>query len=94
MSGHLKSYVRGAYNFVDVRYVACGLILAADKVQSGRHHIFSGSQVQVPELTKELERNMGNPAPSYEIPATMVRAAGALASVYYRLIRRQPVFTA
>jgi dihydroflavonol-4-reductase len=93
-SGHLKSYVRGAYDFVDVRDVSRGLVLAAEKGQSGRHYIFSGAQVQVPELMKELERNIGYPAPTYEIPSTIARAAGVLASVYYRLIRRKPVFTA
>jgi len=93
-SGHLKSYVKGAYDFVDVRDVANGLIIAADKGQLGRHYIFSGVQVQVPELMKELERNIGYPVPTYEIPATIARAAGVLASVYYRLIRRRPVFTA
>ena len=93
-SGHLKSYVRGAYDFVDVRDVARGLVLAAEKGQSGRHYIFSGAQVQVPELMKELERNIGYPAPTYEIPSAIARAAGVLASVYYRLIRRRPVFTA
>jgi dihydroflavonol-4-reductase len=93
-SGYLKSYVRGAYDFVDVRDVARGLILAAEKGQSGRHYIFSGAQVQVPELMKELERNIGYPAPTYEISSTIARAAGVLASVYYRLIRRKPVFTA
>jgi len=92
--GQLKSYVRGAYDFVDVRDVANGLILSSDKGQPGRHYIFSGVQVQVPELMKELERDIGYPAPTYEIPATIARAAGVLASVYYRLIRRQPVFTA
>jgi len=93
-SGHLKSYVRGAYDFVDVRDVANGLILAAEKGQRGRHYIFSGAQVQVSELMKELERNIGYPAPTYEIPPALARAAGVLASVYYRLIRRRPVFTA
>ncbi len=50
--------------------------------------------MQVLELMKELERNIGYPAPTYEIPSTIARAAGVLASVYYRLIRRRPVFTA
>ncbi|MDD4985963.1 MAG: SDR family oxidoreductase [Dehalococcoidales bacterium] len=93
-SGHLKSYVRGAYDFVDVRDAANGLILAAEKGQPGRHYIFSGARVQVPQLLKELERDIGHPAPTYEIPAAVVRAAGVLASVYYRAIRRRPVFTA
>jgi len=93
-SGHLKSYVRGAYDFVDVRDTVNGLILAAEKGHSGRHYIFSGAQVQVVELMKELERNIGYPAPTYEIPPAIARAAGVLASIYYRLIRRKPVFTA
>ena len=93
-SGHLKSYVSGAYDFVDVRDVARGLILAADKGQPGRHYIFSGAQVQVPELMEELARDIGYPAPSYQIPTVIARTAGILASAYYRLLRRKPVFTA
>lgn len=93
-SGHLKSYVSGAYDFVDVRDVARGLILAAEKGQTGRHYIFSGAQVQVLELMKELAYNIGYPAPTYLIPAVIARAAGVLASAYYRLLRRRPVFTA
>lgn len=93
-SGHLKSYVSGAYDFVDVRDVARGLILAADKGQPGRHYIFSGAQVQVPELMEELARDIGYPAPTYRIPHMIARTAGILASVYYRLLRRKPVFTA
>jgi dihydroflavonol-4-reductase len=93
-SGHLKSYVSGAYDFVDVRDVARGLILAADKGQLGRHYIFSGTQVQVPELMAELARDIGYPAPTYRIPAIIARTAGVLASSYYRLLRRKPVFTA
>jgi dihydroflavonol-4-reductase len=93
-SGYMKSYVRGAYDFVDVRDVASGLILAAEKGQTGRHYIFSGAQVQVSELMKELEHTIGYPFPSYEIPSAIARDAGVLASVYYRLVRRRPVFTA
>lgn len=93
-SGYLKSYVRGAYDFVDVRDVANGLIMASEKGQMGRHYIFSGAEVQVPDLMKELEHNIGYPAPTYEIPSAIAKAAGVLASIYYRLIRRRPVFTA
>jgi dihydroflavonol-4-reductase len=93
-SGQLKSYVSGAYDFIDVRDVARGLILAMEKGQSGRHYILSGAQVQVQELMKEFERDIGYPAPSFKIPTVIARAAGVLASIYYRLLRRKPVFTA
>ena len=93
-SGRLKSYVSGAYDFVDVRDVARGLILASRKGRTGRHYIFSGTQVQVPDLMAELAVDIGYPAPTYRIPAGIARAAGVLASIYYRLLRRRPVFTA
>jgi dihydroflavonol-4-reductase len=93
-SGYLRSYVTGAYDFVDVRDVARGLILAAERGQRGHHYILSGSQVQVHELMEELSSDLGYPAPTYRIPTVIARAAGVLASVYYRLVRRRPVFTA
>jgi dihydroflavonol-4-reductase len=93
-SGHLKSYVSGAYDFVDVRDVARGLILASKKGKTGRHYIFSGAQVQIQELMDELAVDIGYPAPTYRIPAAIARTAGVLASLYYRLLRRRPVFTA
>jgi dihydroflavonol-4-reductase len=93
-SGRLKSYVKGAYDFVDVRDVAKGLILAAEKGKSGRHYIFSGSQVHIPELMRELALDIGKPAPTYQIPVLLARSAGVLASIYYRLLKRKPVFTA
>jgi dihydroflavonol-4-reductase len=93
-SGHLKSYVSGAYDFVDVRDVAHGLILAAEKGQKGRHYILSGEQVQVPDLMGELALDLGRASPTYRIPAAIARAAGIFATVYYRITRRKPVFTA
>jgi len=72
-SGHLKSYVSGAYDFVDVRDVARGLILAAEKGQTGRHYIFSGAQVQVPELMEELARDIGYPAPTYPLVSAQIQ---------------------
>jgi len=93
-SGALNSYVSGAYDYVDVRDVARGLRLAAEKGQNGRYYILSGAQIQVPELMRELAKNTGLPAPTYRIPSWLARAAGVLASPYYRLLKKRPVFTA
>ncbi|UCE98070.1 MAG: NAD-dependent epimerase/dehydratase family protein, partial [Dehalococcoidia bacterium] len=93
-SGRLKSYVNGAYDYVDVRDVVNGLILAAEKGKSGRHYILSGEQVQVNNLLMELSKAIGLPAPTFRIPAILARTAGVLASVYYRLLKQKPIFTA
>lgn len=79
---------------MDVRDVVNGLILASEKGKSGRCYIFSGSQVKIAELIQELALNIGKPAPTFRIPALLARPAGILASVYYRLMQRKPVFTA
>jgi dihydroflavonol-4-reductase len=92
--GHLKSYVSGAYDFVDVRDVANGLILAAEKGKNGRHYILSGNRIQVPELMHELAINTGKPAPTFRIPTLVAHSVGVLAGVFYRILRRKPVFTA
>ncbi len=93
-SGALKSYVSGAYDYVDVRDVANGLILAAEKGKSGRPYIFSGDQVKVLDLIQQLSKDIGYAAPTYRIPSFIARAAGVLATPYYRLIKKRPVFTA
>jgi len=93
-NGRVKTYVKGAYDFLDVRDAANGLILAAEKGKNGRHYILSGAQVKVVDFMKELARQTGRPAPRFMIPTLLARTAGALASVYYRLINRKPVFTA
>ncbi len=93
-SGYLKSYVRGAYDFVDVRDVAAGLYSAYRKARSGSTYIFSGTRIQVSEVMEELSKCTGRPAPTYEIPFALARTAGVLASAYYRIVGRKPVFTA
>lgn len=91
--GKLKAYLDGAYDFVDVRDVAKGLILACEKGKAGQSYILSGEQVTVRCLLSILEEVTEVKAPSFKIPVRLARAVGTLASLYYSLSKTKPLFT-
>ncbi len=91
--GRLKAYVDGAYNFVDVRDVAEGLVAAAQKGPSGEGYILAGHNVTVWELLHAVETVTGARAPRVRLPFGLVRAVSFLIPAYYWLTRQKPLFT-
>ena len=93
MNSKLKAYVDGAYDFVDVRDVARGLVLVCREGLSGESYILSGEQVTIRDLLMMLEDITGVKAPSFRIPASLARSVGRLASLWHRLTNAKPLFT-
>jgi dihydroflavonol-4-reductase len=91
--GHLTAYVDGAYNFVDVRDVVAGLLLAAEKGRRGEGYILSGERISVRGLLALLERTTGVRAKARRLPFWLARFAARLAPAYYRLKHAKPRFT-
>lgn len=91
--GRLRAYVDGAYNFVDVRDVAQGLMAAAEKGRSGEGYILAGHNVTVRELLLSIEAVTGTPAPRLHLPFRLVRALSFLIPAYYWASRQKPLFT-
>lgn len=89
----MKVYIDGAYDFVDVRDVAQGLILASEKGVNGETYIISGEKITVKELLNSLEENTGIKAPSIKIPHFIAKAAGRITPLYYRNRKTRPLFT-
>ena len=89
----LKAYIDGSYDFVDVRDVAAGLILACEKGRSGESYILSGEQITVRGLLLMLEEITGVKAPTLKVPVWLARTAAKVASLYYRLTKAKPLFT-
>jgi dihydroflavonol-4-reductase len=91
--GRLKAYVDGAYDFVDVRDVVAGLILAAEKGRRGEGYILSGERITVKDLLLLLEQVTGVRSTARRLPMWLARTAALFAPVYYRLRRARPRFT-
>ncbi len=94
VKGKLKAYLDGAYDFVDVRDVAKGLVLVYEKGRPGESYILSGDQVTIRELLQILKEVSGIEVPSFLIPGWLARTVGKLATPYYILTKTKPLFTA
>jgi len=93
VKGKVKTYVDGAYDFVDVRDVAEGLILACEKGKKGECYILSGQQISVRQLLKFLEGITGVKAPSLKVPHQVARVTGFFNVLYCNLMKIKPLFT-
>jgi dihydroflavonol-4-reductase len=93
MNGDMKAYIEGAYDFVDVRDVAQGLILACQNGESGESYILSGEKITVNELMDILEELTSVRRPWIKIPQWIAHAAGKIAPIYYRNSNKKPLFT-
>lgn len=94
MGRKLKMYIDGAYDFVDVRDVAKGLVLAGEKGKCGESYILSGQRITICDLLSTLHKITGIKAPSFKAPTWLARVVGILATPYYRIFKIKPLFTA
>lgn len=92
-TGKLKAYLDGAYDFVDVRDVAEGLILAAERGRRGEAYILSGERITVPDLLSLLEDATGAKGPSLKVPFVLARVMAIFTPLYYRARKTKPLFT-
>lgn len=86
-------YVDGAYDFVDVRDVAQGLILAGEKGRCGESYILSGERIEVLDIIKIVQEVLGTRLFSLKIPFSLARFSANLTPLYYRLTHGKPRFT-
>jgi dihydroflavonol-4-reductase len=91
--GHLQASTEGAYDFVDVRDVVAGLILAAQKGSKGEPYILSGEQISVHQIMRILQTLTGVNPPSLVVPAWAARLAARVNPWYCRLTNTRPRFT-
>ena len=86
-------YVDGAYDFVDVRDVAEGLIAAAKNGGRGESYILSGQKISVRYLLETVREITGGHFFQMKIPFDLAKLAAMFTPMYYSLAKVNPRFT-
>ncbi len=86
-------YVDGAYDFVDVRDVADGLISAAENGKRGESYILSGQKISVRYLLETVREITGKHFFQMKIPFDLAKFAAMFTPMYYRFAKETPRFT-
>lgn len=90
--GALPACVRGGYDFVDVRDVARGCLLALEKGKSGECYILSNRHYEIREvlsMVRSVTRRRAIPV----LPMWMARAAAPAMQWIARCRKRRPLYT-
>jgi len=85
--------IGGCYDFVDVRDVARGILLAAEKGRSGESYILGGNCITVGELFEIVARLCGLRAPKYSVPIWLVKAIAPFGEAWAKASHTTPTFT-
>ncbi len=86
-------YVDGAYDFVDVRDVAGGLIAASERGRRGESYILSGHRISVRYLLETVREITGGHFFQMKIPFDLAKFVAHFTPMYYSLFGVSPRFT-
>jgi dihydroflavonol-4-reductase len=92
-TGKMPALVSGAYDFVDVRDVAYGIVEAALKGRRGESYILSGQWTPVPQLARLLKPLVNVRLPRVSLPLWLVALFAPLIEDWARARRRKPIIT-
>jgi dihydroflavonol-4-reductase len=89
--GKMSAVAPGGYNLVDVRDVAAGHLLAAERGQSGRRYILGGENLSMVEFVRMLTAEAGlRPRAIPTLPLSALWAAAWIAENRSRRTGREP----
>ncbi|HVP66321.1 MAG TPA: SDR family oxidoreductase [Anaeromyxobacteraceae bacterium] len=91
--GRLPAVVEGGYDFVDVRDVARGHVLAAERGRRGEAYLLTGGRLTVREVMRVLSEEAGRPAPRIVIPLPVAAGLARFTPLWERITGRRAIFT-
>lgn len=91
--GKLPMCVKGGYDFVDVRDVAKGIIMACDKGKMGECYIMSGEFVSIKRLADLVCDVVGRKRIKVVLPIMIAKVVAPFYEMYYNVKWKTPLFT-
>jgi dihydroflavonol-4-reductase len=89
----LHAIVHGGFDFVDVRDVAHGLVLMAEKGRRGEVYVLGGHYISFTDLLAEARRGATGRSSCLVVPHALAKAAAPVIAFTNRLAGRDPQFT-
>jgi dihydroflavonol-4-reductase len=93
MRGEPQLYVDGAYDFVDVRDVAEGMIHACEYGRPGESYLLGGEQITVRRMLDSVAEITRRGFARIRVPLALARLVSRATPAYYRLTRARPRIT-
>ena len=85
--------IDGHFDFIDVRDVARGMILACRKGRRGETYLLSGERISVGQLVTRVRQVSGTSGMLVRIPSWVATVGSILATAAARLLRKKSQFT-
>ncbi|QRN84292.1 SDR family oxidoreductase [Chloroflexota bacterium] len=89
----LHFMIDGAFDFVDVRDVALGQILARDKGKRGETYILGGERIELPWLHQVIQKVTGRKSPMITFPLPIAMIVAPMAEFFYKITKTKPRIT-
>lgn len=90
MAGRVPAYMESGRNFIDVRDVAEGHLLAAAEGAVGERYVLAAHNLTVGEFLDRLAEVSGRPAPRWKLPQWVALAYAAGQELRWKLTGREP----
>lgn len=82
LTGRMPAYLDTGLNLVDVRDVAKGQILAAERGRIGERYLLGAENLTLKQMFDQLAEITGRPAPTTRIPYPLALAAGLVSTAF------------
>lgn len=92
-NGSLRAFVKGGYDFVDVRDVADGIISACKNGKKGECYILSNRYIDVKELVDLISKKAGVKKIKTLLPMWIAKVTAPLSEIYYKIKKEAPLYT-
>jgi len=91
--GWLYNLKDAAYDFVDVRDVARGMILACQQGQVGEVYILSGERISMYDLMKQVQAISGVRSSTIHVSRLLAKISSVAVAFFSGLMKKKPYFT-